>query len=227
MVYEMALDPVSRTDTLADVVYTQLHDAIATRALSPGARLTEAGVAQQLQVSKTPVREALLRLRQVGLIEPDGLRGNRVIKRSEQVLRDAYETRQALEAFAVTAAAERGSDDALAHIRDLAEGSLTAAQAGDLDGYFGLDREFHAAIAEASGNQRIAGLIHDAATLMRALRHVEALAQAGIVASAYQHVAIAEALARRDEASAARHMRDHLAAVEELFNDRDRPSASA
>ncbi|TYK53087.1 GntR family transcriptional regulator [Actinomadura decatromicini] len=225
MVFRMALDPVSRTETLADVVYTQLHDAIANRTLPPGSRLTEAGVAQQLQVSKTPVREALLRLRQVGLIEPDGLRGNRVITRSEQVLRDAYETRQALEAFAVKGAAERGTDGALARIRDLAERSLTAAQDGDIDGYFGLDREFHAAIAEASGNLRIAGLIHDAATLMRALRHVDVPPQAGVLAAAYQHVAIAEALARRDEASAARHMHDHLAAVEELFNDRGQPSA--
>ncbi|MER7009317.1 GntR family transcriptional regulator [Dactylosporangium sp. NPDC000555] len=213
----MRLAPVQRTDTVADKVYAQLHHAIVTRALSAGSRLTEAGVAEQLKVSKTPVREALLRLREIGLIEPDGLKGNRVITASPQVLRDAFETRRALEGFAAGVAADRASDAALEAIRRLAEQSLEQAAKGAFDGYLRIDGEFHAAVAEASGNKRIARLIEDAATLMRALRYIDVPPESGVLSTARQHVDIAEALARRDSAAATRHMQAHLDAVEELF----------
>ena len=99
----------SKPESLTDVVYEAIRDAIINRVLGPGSRVTEAGLAAQLGVSKTPVREALLKLRQVGLIEPVGRRGGRIALPSRTSIRHAYETREALESHAARLAAERGA----------------------------------------------------------------------------------------------------------------------
>lgn len=65
-----------KPESLADVVYETIREAIINRVIPPGSRLTEAALADQLNVSKTPVREALLKLRQIGLVEPSGRRGD-------------------------------------------------------------------------------------------------------------------------------------------------------
>lgn len=211
------IDPVVRVESLSEVVYANLHDAIVSRALPAGARLTEANIANRLQVSKTPVREALLRLREIGLIEPDGARGSRVIMPSAAVLRDAFEVRVALEGFAADSAAGRGSVTQLAKIAKLAQSSFDRAEAGDLSGFFTLDREFHENVAAASGNSHMARLIHNAATLMRALRYVEAPEPAGVAKCAHQHIGIAQALVLHDGPAARNQMQQHLSAVETLF----------
>ena len=93
-----------RASNLVDLVFEQVRAAILDKSLAPGLRVTEAGLAKHLNVSKTPVREALLRLRQIGLIEDDGRRGGRVIAPSQIAIEHAFEVREALEAF--TAAAD-------------------------------------------------------------------------------------------------------------------------
>ncbi len=66
------LGPVDfKPESLADVVYSAIREAIVSKQLLPGERVTEAGLATRLHVSKTPVREAMLRLQEVGLIEAD------------------------------------------------------------------------------------------------------------------------------------------------------------
>ena len=74
--------------------------------------MTEADLAAQLNVSKTPVREAFIKLRQIGLLEPDGRRAWRVIQLSRPTIDDACEVREALEVSAARAAAERATLDA-------------------------------------------------------------------------------------------------------------------
>src|SRR5262245_11921143 len=96
------LKPIAtRPALLAEMVQDAIRDAIVTRRLSPGERITEAALAKQLGVSKTPVREALLKLEYIGLIEPDGARGGRIITPSPESIRSAYEVRMGLETQAV------------------------------------------------------------------------------------------------------------------------------
>src|SRR3954464_1071179 len=96
-----------RPDSLTDAVYEAIRRGIIDRRLPPGGPVTEAALAAQLGVSKTPVREALLRLKDAGVIEPNGRRGGRVVQRSEAAIRRAYEVREALESYAAGRAAER------------------------------------------------------------------------------------------------------------------------
>ena len=129
---EVHFEPIEAPERLADVVYDAIRQSITDKTLAPGARVTEGGIAEQLGVSKTPVREALLRLRRIGVIEPDGVRGGRVVRPSRSAIREAYEVREALEVFAVRSVAERVSGRDLDRISEAASLSLKGAEQGEL-----------------------------------------------------------------------------------------------
>ena len=121
-------------------VFESIQSAIKDKSLPPGRRVTEADLAAQLNVSKTPVREAFIKLRQIGLLEPDGRRAWRVIQLSRPTIDDACEVREALEVSAARAAAERATAEQREAISEAAERSLEAAGAGDKDVFRALGR---------------------------------------------------------------------------------------
>lgn len=203
------LSPV-QTDNLTDRVFEQIRSAITTKVFPPGARLTEAKLAEDLNVSKTPVREAFVRLREIGLIEPDGRRGGRVVQPSRATIAEMYEVREALEAQAALLAAERAGASAKAIIAHAAARSLAGAQADDRNAFAAADIAFHEAIARSTQNDRLEVLVRNSLDLIAAVRrrdfeHVEASS-----ACAGAHVAVADAIARGDGSAAAEHMRAHI-----------------
>lgn len=183
------------------------------RRMLPGDRVTESGLAEQLHVSKTPVREALLRLQAMGLVEPDGVRGGRVVAASGHAIRSAYEVRAALELHAAYLAAERASDVAVAAIVRLAHTSLEAAVSHDVQEFRVQDRQFHLAIADSTGNQRLGSLIKDAVVLTWTLRMRDVPLADDSVECARQHDRIAAAIEQRDKPAAAQAMFQHLRTV--------------
>lgn len=217
--YSMALEPVGRTETLTEAVYAQIHEGIVSRTLEPGARLTEAGIAQQLNVSKTPVREALLRLREIGLIESDGGRSNRVITPSPATLRDAYETRRVLESFTAQVAAKRAEPQVKQTIRALADETLRHAEANHLPGFRDADRQFHRQIAQSAGNARVSKIVADAATLILALRERDLPNAEAVIDCGRAHVRIAAAIELGDPLAAGDEMSAHLLRVEQYILD--------
>jgi DNA-binding GntR family transcriptional regulator len=203
-----------KPESLTDVVYETIRDAIINRLIPPGSRLTEAALADQLNVSKTPVREALLKLRQIGLVEPSGRRGGRVTLPSRRSIQHAYEARRGLESFAAEIVAERGSTADIKLIRDAASRCLAAAQAGDFAGFRQWDGKFHEKIGEATGNPRLFELVNDSFAVVMALRRRDVPRADGSVACARAHMKIAKALARRDPDAAGKAMREHVHQVE-------------
>src|SRR4051812_49803721 len=117
---------------VTDWVYEEIRGAIVDLRLEPGAPLREAAIASQLGVSKTPVREALGRLEQEGLVEATSFKGAVVTNYSERDLQEIYELRELLEGVAVRAAASDADDETLAALRDVIERSRAARDAGDL-----------------------------------------------------------------------------------------------
>jgi GntR family transcriptional regulator, rspAB operon transcriptional repressor len=204
----------SRPERLADVVYDAIRQSIMDKTLPPGARVTEGGLAEQLGVSKTPVREALLRLRRIGVIEPDGVRGGRVVRPSLSAIREAYEVREALEVFAVRMVAERVSGTDLERISDAAGRSLEHASAGDQAGFREWDFAFHRLIAEAAANPQLAALIEDVYTLLGTLRQRDFPDAGWSVDCGRAHIRIADAIARRDVTGAEAAAREHIRQVE-------------
>jgi DNA-binding GntR family transcriptional regulator len=197
-------------ESLSDRVFEAIRAAIMQKSLPPGSRLTEAGLAQQFKVSKTPVREALVRLRQVGLIEPEGRRGGRVIRPSREAILWAYETREALECLTARTAAERASDAQRSEILAAAQQSLGGARAGDLAEFRRADGEFHASVKAVSGNPRLSALLDDVFALIVTLRQRDTPDRDESTECGHAHVAIAEAIAAGDADAAEREMRAHV-----------------
>ena len=212
---EVRFQPLEAPERLADMVYDAIRQSIMNKSLPPGGRVTEAGLAQQLGVSKTPVREALLRLRRIGVIEPDGGRGARVVRPSRRAIREAYEVREALEVFAVRTVAARVGGADLERISDAASRSLERAEQGDQSGFREWDFAFHRAIADAAANPRLKELIEDVFTLIGTLRQRDFPDFRWPVECARGHGQIADAIARRDVAGAEAAARAHIRQVED------------
>jgi DNA-binding GntR family transcriptional regulator len=205
-----------RPESLAERVFEAIRTAIVNKSFPPGLPLTEASLAAQLNVSKTPVREALLRLRQIGLIEPDGRRGGRVVRPSRDALDHTYAVREALEIYAAREAALRATDEQKRGISEAAERSSTAANTDDLAGYVEWDGVFHARVTAVADNPRLTELIESSFALILALRTRDAQEHAISVECGRAHVAIADAIAAGDAPRAEQAMRDHVQHVRDF-----------
>jgi DNA-binding GntR family transcriptional regulator len=140
-----SLKPTQR-QTLTGRVYEQVRDAICSGALPPGQKLVIDGLARDMGVSITPVREALGRLQREGLVTDAPYSGVRVSDLSLTELRELYTIRGALEGLAVRMAAERLTAEALAAIRDELTALEAATARGDVSAFREPNVRFHDAI---------------------------------------------------------------------------------
>lgn len=121
--------------------------------IAPGDRLTVDGIARELEVSQTPVREALSRLMGEGLVEKHHLRGFRATRTlSADELRKLFVVRILLEQASAEAAATQATAGQIAHLKTLHQSMIAADAAHDAMLFAQLDAEFHDFLAEASGN---------------------------------------------------------------------------
>ncbi|MET7331980.1 GntR family transcriptional regulator [Nonomuraea sp. NPDC005650] len=139
-----------------DVARKRLRELILDGAYPPGARLTETEVAAALDMSRTPVREALRALAADGLVRPSG-RGVVVVALEQGDLDEAYQVRAALEALTSELAATRQREGRiapadLAALRNITTQTATATAEGRLAEAVRLNRRFHRLIAELAGN---------------------------------------------------------------------------
>ncbi len=205
-----ALAPLaSRPDNLTSLVFTAIRDKIVDASLPPGSPVSEAMLAAQLQVSKTPVREALLRLRHIGLVEPT-TRGLRVAQPSVNAIRDAFEFRAGIEAIAARYAANRATPKQNEHILARADDSLSAAQEGRSADFRTSDREFHLAVAEAARNEVLLQAIENAFVLTQALRQRDVHVERDFVPDAHEHVGIAKLIRAGDAEQAGEQLAGHI-----------------
>src|SRR4051794_2855195 len=146
-----------RSPTNAEAAYESLRTAIVQGELQPGARLRTAALAEQLGLSRTPVREALVLLEAEGLVQLEPRRGAVVRAFADEDLIDLYEVRALLEAEAARRAAERIDVDALGQLTQLvarAEARRVAGQ-GDAEALVGWNVEFHGTVCAAAQSPRL------------------------------------------------------------------------
>ena len=204
--YRMPADRSQR-----DRAYAEIRRRILLNELTPGTQMLETEVADMLGMSRTPVREALIRLGEEGLVEIRPRHGMRVKPVSPDDMREIYDVLQSLEATAAGLAADRGISEAeLADLNAAVSDMDAALEAGDLPRWALADQRFHDLLVEASGNQRlmdIVGTIRDQAHRARmatlTLRPVP-------TASNVDHRNVIDAIRDRDRAAASRHHSDHL-----------------
>jgi len=142
--------------SMVDSAYWEIRQRILDNAWPPGHRALEQEIAQSLGMSRTPVREALIRLRNEGLVEVIPRHGMRVLPVSPTDMREIYEILGALECLAAELVAQRkpGSDE----LAPLVEASLAmdrALKADDLEAWAAADESFHAALVDLAGNRHL------------------------------------------------------------------------
>lgn len=202
--------------TAADRVYRHVKQGVLDRRYEGGVLLTEGGVAEAVGVSRTPVREALLRLETEGLLKLYPKKGALVLPVSAQEIADVIETRLLVEEFTVRRAvpAPPGLLDRLAA---LFEEQRRHAAGGDLAAVMAADRGFHAEIVRSAGNQILCRLYDQLRD--RQLRMGVALLHAHpdrIERSLAEHAEILDALRAGDAETAAAAVRAHVGRVEAL-----------
>jgi DNA-binding GntR family transcriptional regulator len=143
-------------EAAGDGPYEMLKQAILRGELEPGQALIETALATWCRVSRTPVREALTRLEQDGLVERSD-RGLLVRRRSPEEILDIYETRIALEATVGRVAAERRTEHDLRVLRRVVERSRDVG--ADAERMVELNRQFHRAMWRASHNESLGDLL--------------------------------------------------------------------
>jgi GntR family transcriptional regulator, rspAB operon transcriptional repressor len=198
-----------RPDNLTDLVFTAIRDKIVDASLPPGSSVSEATLAAQLRVSKTPVREALLRLKYIGLVESGG-RGMRVVKPSAGRIRDAFEYRAGIEAMAGQYAANRATAEQQDRIMRLAQASADAAREGRNQDFLASDHEFHLTIAQAARNAVLLQAIENSFILTRTLRQRDVTAVRDFVPDAAEHVGIAEVIRAGSPELASARLAEHV-----------------
>jgi DNA-binding GntR family transcriptional regulator len=152
------LPPLFRADSLAEQAYRAIREGIATGLFSAGERVTERGLATKLNVSATPVREALRRLEQEGLIERVSARHLRVVDHSSTTLRELLLAGAALRAMEARFATHKITDAALHRMAVLVE-ALASGQGIDIHERLRIAREFDMEIERAADNPTLRSMI--------------------------------------------------------------------
>ena len=204
------------TRPLLQLVYEEIRSALVDKRLAPASLVSEAALSAQLGVSKTPVREALLRLQVQGLIVADGRRGARIVSPSLDLIESAHEARTILEAAAARLCASRASAHERQLIVDSARRSQDCASDNDRAGFRHWDGVFHRSLAEGAGNPYLFELIENALALTSVLRHRDVPNTGDSVRCSAHHVAIAAAVTAGDGEAAAREVASHIADVKDL-----------
>ena len=150
--------PVQRAQSLADQAYQSIREGIATGLFEAGERVTERGLANRLHVSPTPVREALRRLEQDGLVERVSPRDLRVVEHSPETLRELLLAGAVLRAFEARIATDKIADAALDRMQALVDDLAAARDRPNLDN-LRIAREFDEEIERAAGNPALRSLI--------------------------------------------------------------------
>jgi DNA-binding GntR family transcriptional regulator len=135
--------PALRAESLADKVYAMLREEIGSGTFRPGERILEKVLAARLGISRTPIREALLRLEIDGVVVCTSRRSYNVRILTVEDVRQIYETLGILEGAAVTAVASRLTDADLRDLRTCNRMMTEAAAKADLQAFGGLNRRFH------------------------------------------------------------------------------------
>jgi len=199
---------ISARATAHEYVRSVLRRAILNGELGIGRRLVQTELAANLDVSTTPVREALRDLATEGLVQFDPHRGAIVTELSTQELLDIYEIRLVLEPLAMRQAVPRITDELIATLRRMHDKMLEEPNSGD---WVDRNRVFHMAVYETAASSRLASIIRNLqdASMMyvsSSLLHHPSLRQQANA----EHAHILDALAKRDADAAVAMITEHL-----------------
>src|SRR6187401_1257042 len=185
----------SRAGSIADQVFATLRSSIVTLRLTPATALSEQDIADRLKVSRQPVREAFIKLSEIGLVRVLPQRGTFVTKISEKAVTDARFVREAVECAFARRASEGLGKPAIDALRAIIADQRKAARAGDAEEFFVLDEAFHRGLANAAGCTYAWKVIEEAKAQMDRVRFLSIPDATPVDRLIVQHQAILDAIA--------------------------------
>lgn len=202
----------SRT-TLADRAYDTLRAMIVRGAMSPGTRLSEPELMERLSIGRTPLREALLRLAQDGLVAIYPQSGSFVTQINLTQLEEAQFVRERLECGIIRRVASHADTRALSSLRALLQHQEQAAEDGDAEQFHTLDEALHERFCTIAGWPDVWRLIHRSKVHMDRVRRLSLPLDGHMPHLIQQHRAIVQAVSDGDADGAEAAMRGHLREV--------------
>lgn len=203
----------------ADHIRQNLEQAILTGSYVDGLRLDELRLAEQFEVSRTPIREALQMLAATGLVDLIPRRGAFVRHPSFVELVEMFEVMAELECLCGRLAARRLTDTHLVDLKAAESGCVSALEVGDTDAYYRANERFHNLLYQASGNGFLTGEANRLHKRLQPFRRLQLRVRGRMVQSMDEHKAILLALEAGDAETTGRLLRDHVAIQGEKFHD--------
>ncbi len=202
----------------SDIIANQIEELIFDGTFSDGERLDEVQLSERFAVSRTPVREALLRLAQSGLVEHFPRRGVFVRQPGPIELMEMFEVMAELEATCARFAASRISDAAITELNDTNQRCNAAVEANDTEEYYRVNEQFHAILYRESGNSFLEQECLRLQRRLQPFRRTQLRLRGRLKQSMQEHEQIVLALEDGDGPTAADAIRDHVAVQGEKFH---------
>lgn len=203
---------------LRDDVFARLRDAIVDGTLAPGEQLRDQELAAWLGVSRTPVREALLRLQQAGLVIAAPQRSTVVSPLDLRAVRDARAVVSAMHSLAVRAAVSQLTEDDLARMRAANDRFAAALTAGDADAAIAADDELHGIPVRAAANEAARAVLDQFTPLLRRVERLRFSSLAGRRSVAL-HARLIDACAQGDPDAAEKVSSETWQTLDPLLDD--------
>jgi len=195
---------------LREIVFEHLREAIITGMLRPGERLMELQLAEDMGVSRTPVREAIRKLELEGLVIMVARRGAYVSDLSMRDIAETFEIRAALESLAAGLAADRITPEELEQLERTLVSIGECIESSDIQEIVTLDEEFHSILFAASRNQRLSQIVSNLREQITRFRRTS-LSTPGRFKGVFQeHKAIVEAISERNAPLAQALAKEHI-----------------
>lgn len=214
----LGVAPIENDGLLLDRVVDAVREAIITGALAPGTRLSVPELARQLNVSRTPAREALQKLQHEGLVTVTPRRGAEVLGGQPGDLAELFEYREALEGMAAKLAATRMTDAEKASLQRCFEAHADAVERSNVVSHIEQDREFHNIFIEGARNKRIADELarirSQLAVITRTMSAVPGALSQSVVDV---HKAILDAITAGDGRAAEQAARTHVRGILDFY----------
>ena len=207
-------------NTSSDSVYMELRGKILSRELKPAQRLLEVKIANEMGVSRTPVREALRRLANEGLVKIVPNSGARVASPSSHEMDNSYSVRGYLENMSVELACRTGMDKrTLERLDGLVRDGDAAYDAGDVDAFLAANNDFHRVIAEAGKNYVLSEYVDNIIQRTNVYIYFYSKFIEAENKSSGEHRAILRAIAQRDRIGAQELMKQHHSEIARMFSE--------
>ncbi len=183
---------------IREITYEALKDAIISGAILPGERIVESNFAKRFNISRTPIREALRKLEQDGLIEYTPRRGVVVRSLRTEDINEIYIIREALEALALTHAIKNVTPEGIASLRETLREIAEHVDDGDIDAASKRSRDIHIQIYRMCGMERLVSIYNSLDEYMDRFSYMSLTDEARRHDAAREHGAIIDALAACD-----------------------------